>query len=280
MDPRRHAASSPSSSRGLEFVRTTTALLRHESRAANSHAADKTTWNNWSRYCLRFDLPLWISPCTVGSPIWYDQSEQLENFVAVLFRSHDISADSIATYMSNLGAIHSQRFGRNTLKDYEAYNAGIKGVRRIQSLQGRKRNVKDPFTIAMYKRATATADLTSVYDRTHDTATIMGLSFLLRVSELIPCKRSRHHLRWRDVSISRNPDGSPTALTIRIPHSKMDFRMVTRTLPLSTDAATCAVRAADRYIRSFGPNTPARADPFFQTPELVGVSFPQWLVLR
>jgi hypothetical protein len=251
---------------GLTALRDIAKRLRHRSRADNSHAADSTTWNNWSRLCLRYDFPLWVYPCTVGSPQWYDQSEQLECFVSCLFRTHKIAASSIASYMSNLGAIHLSKFNRNTLKDYHAYNADIKGIRRIQSEQGRKKNTKDPFTMKMYKQARRHIRFRSPYEVTLATAILMGITFLLRISELLPCKRSRHHLRWGNVSINRDAAGNPISVTITIPHSKMDFADVTRTMPLSSDQDICVVRAVDRYRQSFGASPPKDDDPFLQTP--------------
>ena len=148
--------------------------------------------------------------------------------------------------MSCIGARHITEIGYNPREKYTQYNKAIRGLKNEEKSCRRKTKRKRALTVDMLNKATTLKPAKTVRQKAMYTAIRLAICFLLRVCELVKVKRSNHHLRANDVSISYK-HGAPHMLSITIPSSKASAEP--KTLHLSaTYNPTCIVALTADYL--------------------------------
>ena len=77
-----------------------------------------------------------------------------------------------------------------------------------------------------------------------------GVAMMMRISELVPCGRTSHHLRMRGVRFEmKDKETKPTGMTIMITSSKRDMFPVWRSIS-ANGRTTCAVAAMYEFLKN------------------------------
>ena len=120
----------------------------------------------------------------------------------------------------------------------------------MQGESGVAPNTKDPFTMEMFHDALPEMDPSTLAGIMERALIDTGISFMLRISEVIRVPKSkRHHLRRNCVKFSYNGAGTPTEVTITILSSKTSKIKVDRTLT-ANGTSTCVVNLLHRYVNN------------------------------
>ena len=184
----------------------------------------------------------------------------VERFIA--FASDKCVATTISKYLSVIGQKHLQLLGYNPLARYPQAKLLLKGVARADALAGYAPRQKEAFTVELFAASLPHLNTASADGLMWASLISVGIHFLLRASELVPCPTSHHFLRVRDVQLERTPSGIP-ALVLTVRSSKTNLHPVQRRIA-ANGAPTCPVGLVQRYMVLRGAASPD--DPFFAPP--------------
>jgi hypothetical protein len=216
-----------------------------DSRALNSRQTDTTVANHWTTFLMATHRNgLELRAYDAGTSDFHHQDLVLREFVAYLESRH-LAPNSVKTYLKALGTTHLRTLGYDPIARHPVLDKMIHGLEKRYYTNDRPIPLAvAPLTVELLN---TTIHLVPPSDIRMRTLVITGVYFILRISNLIKCPRTDHHLRKRDIAFDHPV--TPSTVFVTVMSAKHHARP--RTMPMArNNSATCPVAALHTYLAS------------------------------
>ena len=218
----------------------------------NTYKQDGTARRHFTDFCVRTRRRPVIVSAEEGSEEFRMQDEMLMEFVAFLGK-RGLDYQTCRAYLLSVGRQFLTEVGHIQISRHIRPMLCVSGLERMQG-EGRIQPKKETpaMTIEILRRGIeALKRMFGGVEATRMKAIIcVGITFMLRISEIVESQGTRHQLRWNGVEFmqydTKEVGARPRAMRIMIRSSKRDKAPMWRRLG-ATWSVVCPVRAMYEY---------------------------------
>jgi hypothetical protein len=217
--------------------------------AMNTAKQDRIVMKLFSRFALATKRVPRIVGAEVGTERFRQQDDMLVEFVAFM-ASQGLNHTTCKTYLLSLGRQFLTEEGYTQVAKHVRPMLAVSGLERLQGARVTGPKGETPaLTSGALRQGIDT--LESMYkvdkERRRMRAILcIGVTFMMRISEIIPSQGTQHYVRWGGVRFEGGTDERPRSMVVTFPSSKKKKAPEAREIS-ATWSKICAVRAVHEY---------------------------------
>jgi integrase len=236
-------------------IRQISERLLEQAWANNTRKQDSTVARKFADFCVLTKRVGRLKVAEPGTAAFEEQDRTLMDFIGFL-ASKGLDHSTCKTYLLSLGRQFLTATGVSQMTKHVRPMLCVAGLERIQGakMKGARRE-KQALTAEIFSRGIRGIERVyknENYARRMRAIVAIGISFMLRISEIIPGEGTGHYIRWGGVKwkegkIRDKGNKKVEGITITIKSSKKSKVPVERTLA-ATGRETCVVRLLKEYM--------------------------------